>query len=170
MKSRLSVVLAGVLGLLVLVTGGVALAWVYRPLSQPLAFNHRLHIEDAGMECTDCHLYVLTGSRATIPNIEVCVDCHEETSTESATEARLVEHVQAKTLIPWQKVNRVPDHVLFSHRRHAAIGKIECATCHGAVAERSTPVSRPAVDLSMDACQECHRQSGVSNDCLLCHR
>ncbi len=28
------------------------------PIIQPIVYNHKLHIEDADMECVDCHLYV----------------------------------------------------------------------------------------------------------------
>jgi len=141
-----------------------------RPVTQPIAFNHNLHVADVGLECVDCHRYVLTGARATIPNIEVCGECHLEALGESAEEQRLVAFVESGDLIPWQKVYRVPDHVYFSHRRHAAIGGIECERCHGPMAERTEPVARQAVRISMDACIECHDQAGVTNDCILCHR
>ena len=163
---RLGLVLVGV----VLVAAVVAaIARARRPLPQPLAFNHQLHVEEMGAECTDCHLYALSGVRATIPNIAVCADCHEEAQGESAAEARLVEYIQAGEPIPWIKVTTMPDHVYFSHRRHAAIAEIECETCHGPVGQRSEPVVRPAVDMSMDHCMDCHEASGASNDCIWCH-
>ena len=141
-----------------------------RPIEQPIAFNHRLHVEDLGSDCTDCHLYAETGVRATIPNIEVCADCHEEAQTESEEEARLVAYIQSEELVPWRKIYRVPDHVYFSHRRHTTLGNLACETCHGQVEILETPLSRPETDLGMDFCMDCHNESGVSNDCLLCHR
>jgi hypothetical protein len=158
------------LGVLLLLGVGVAVSLAPRPITQPIAFNHRLHVEDLGSECTDCHLYAATGVRATIPNLEVCADCHEEAQTDSAEEALLVEYIQADEPIPWRKIYRVPDHVYFSHRRHTAIGGIECGKCHGAMGEREEPVTRQAIRLSMNRCMECHDEAGVSNDCLLCHR
>lgn len=156
--------------LLVLLAVGVALSLPTLSISQPIAFNHRLHVQDVGSECTDCHLYAATGVRATIPNVDVCSNCHEEAQTESPEEARLVEYIRTGEPIPWRKIYRVPDHVFFSHRRHTAIGGIECATCHGAVGEREAPVTRQAIRLSMNRCMSCHDDAGVSNDCLLCHR
>ncbi|MGB3562865.1 MAG: cytochrome c3 family protein [Thermoanaerobaculia bacterium] len=158
------------LGVLVLLAVGVAVSLAPGPITQPIAFNHRLHVEDLGSECTDCHLYAETGVRATIPNLEVCADCHEEAQTESAAEALLVEHIQTNDPIPWRQIYWVPDHVLFSHRRHTAIGGIECETCHGAMGDREKPVTRQVIRLSMNRCMKCHDESGVSNDCLLCHR
>ncbi len=152
------------------VGAGSALSWTFRSVDQPLAFNHRLHVEDVGADCTDCHLYALTGVRATIPNIQSCVDCHPESLTESAEEARLIEFIEAGQPIPWKKVYWVPDHVYFSHRRHAALGEIACGVCHGPVGARDQPVTRALVEMSMDACMNCHEETDASNDCIACHR
>lgn len=158
------------LGLGVLAAAGLFTGLAPRPVTQPIAFNHNLHVSDLGLECVDCHRYVLTGARATIPNIDVCGECHIEALGDSLEEKRLIAFVESGELIPWQKVYRVPDHVYFSHRRHAAIGGIACERCHGNMAERTQPVSRPAVRLTMNACIECHDEAGVTNDCILCHR
>jgi hypothetical protein len=158
-----------VLGLIAVGTLAAGLVGARRTVSQPIAFNHQLHVEEMGAECPDCHQYVLTGARATIPNIGVCADCHEEAQGESPQEARLVEYIQDGKPIPWDKVTTVPDHVYSAHRRHAAIAEIECETCHGAVGQRSEPVVRPAVDMTMDHCMDCHEESGASNDCIWCH-
>jgi len=149
---------------------GAAVTLPSRSIDQPIAFNHRLHVEDLGSECTDCHLYALTGVRATIPNVEVCADCHAEVQTDSAEEAKLVSYVESGEPIPWRKVYRVPDHVYFSHRRHTAIGGLECATCHGPMNEATEPISRPYARVTMNGCMECHEETGTSNDCLLCHK
>jgi hypothetical protein len=162
-------IVVGLLVLAVLAAVGVAVATSRRAISQPILFNHQLHVEELGAECTDCHQHVLSGVRATIPNIDVCIDCHEEAQTESPEEARLVEYIQAGEPVPWVKVYTVPDHVYFSHRRHAAIAEIACETCHGDVGQRTEPVVRPAVDMTMDHCMTCHEQSGASNDCIWCH-
>ena len=153
----------------IVAAAGLAISVRSLSISQPISFNHRLHVEDLGSDCTDCHLYAETGVRATIPNVEVCADCHEEAQTESAEEAKLVEYIQAGEPIPWVKVTTVPDHVYFSHRRHAAIAEIACETCHGAVGQRTEPVVRPAVDMTMDHCMTCHEEFGASNDCIWCH-
>lgn len=166
---RLRVVPVALAGGGVLAVAVVTLALNGGGLEQPIAFNHRLHVEEAGMGCVDCHHGALTQARATIPNIEVCGDCHIEAMTESPVEAAVVEHVEREEPIPWRKVYRVPDHVYFSHRRHAAIGEIECARCHGEMAERELPVTRPALRPTMSSCIECHEESGVTRDCITCH-
>lgn len=162
-------VAAPLLLVMVIAVAGVAISLGSMPVEQPIAFNHRLHVEDLGSDCTDCHLYAETGVRATIPNIELCADCHSEAQTESPEEAKLVEHIERQEPIPWQKVYWVPDHVYFSHRRHTSMAGIGCETCHGSMAEQEKPVTRQAVKISMDRCMDCHYDTGASNDCLLCH-
>lgn len=139
-------------------------------ITQPIAFNHSLHIEDLGLSCTDCHRYAETGIRATIPNREVCADCHSEAVTESAEEEQLIGYVDREEPIPWMKVYSVPEHVWFSHRRHTEVAEIPCETCHGLMEERTEPLSRPLVSQTMEWCMGCHEERGVSNDCIWCHR
>lgn len=139
--------------------------------NQPIQYNHKLHVQDNEMECVECHQYAESHARATIPNIEVCGDCHsDEPMTDSVEEAKLIEYVSDGRKIPWTKVYRVPSHVYFSHRRHTTLGQVDCATCHGSVEDMTTPFSRPSVRMSMDWCMKCHETNGVDNDCTRCHR
>lgn len=156
------VVLAGI---------GVAVSTTPPEVVQPLAFNHALHIDDVGLECTDCHLYVTSGERTVVPNIQGCADCHfDEPITESEAEARLLEHIESEQPIPWRQIYWVPDHVYFSHRRHTATAEIPCETCHGPVAERTEPLTRRLAPIDMDTCMDCHYRTEASNDCIACHR
>ncbi len=158
------------LAVVAIVVAGARLVLGRPSSSQPIAFNHRAHTQDLGLDCVDCHQHVLSGHRATIPNLAVCADCHEEAQTESAEEALLVASIERGEPIPWLRVTWVPSDVYFSHRRHAAIAEIPCATCHGEVKDREQPLTRPLVRLTMDGCIDCHQQRGVSSDCIACHR
>lgn len=165
-----AVVVTGALVAVVLAAIPLALAAARAQVSQPIAFNHRIHLEGAGLACVDCHLHAVDGAHATIPELEVCAACHAEPQGKSAAEAQVVEHVGAGTPIPWVQVHRVPPHVYFSHRRHAALGKIACETCHGNVRERVRPFTRAAVRPRMSWCTGCHEKSDARNDCVGCHR
>lgn len=172
MVSRARIGLA--IGVALIAAGGLfALSarsdWVPWRIQQPIGFNHNVHVEELGFECVDCHLYAMTSVRASIPNIENCADCHEEAQTESPEEAKLVEYIAAGEPVPWRKVYRLPDHVYFSHRRHASIGAIACEVCHGPVGDQVKPIDRPYWRPTMNNCIECHEESGVSNDCVYCH-
>lgn len=137
---------------------------------QPIAYNHKLHIENAGLGCFDCHARVLKFQKATIPNIAFCKDCHEDPMTDSSEEKKLVEYIQKDQPIPWIQVHRVPDHAYFSHARHVSLGKIACQDCHGDVNRMTLPFAKPHVPIKMRFCTSCHERKGVTTDCASCHR
>jgi hypothetical protein len=159
-----------VLAVAVLAAIGLVVAALAAPVDQPIAFNHRVHLEAGGLECVDCHAHALDGARATIPGTEVCAPCHSEPQGSSAAEAAVVAHVGAGTPIGWAQVHWVPDHVYFSHRRHTTQGRIACEVCHGNVRERVLPFTRPAVRPRMAWCTKCHDKTEAQNDCIACHR
>ena len=140
-------------------------------VSQPLAYNHKVHIENAGATCKDCHLNVETMAVTTIPTLEICQTCHsDEPLSKSPDEQELLKYVAEKKEIPWIQIYSLPEHVYFSHRRHVTIGGLECSSCHGNVAAMTTPVSSPATPVTMENCINCHKEHKVTNDCLACHR
>lgn len=139
--------------------------------AQPIAFNHKVHIETASLNCKDCHLNVEKTAVATIPTLEVCQTCHnDEPLSKSPEEKILLQYVAEKKEIPWAQIYSVPEHVYFSHRRHVTIGGLECSSCHGNVASMTMPVSSQATPVTMKNCLSCHKQHKVTNDCLACHR
>lgn len=139
-------------------------------VSQPIAYNHKKHVEEAGLSCFDCHALALTHEKASIPNISFCAGCHQEPMTESKEEKKLVDYIKNDQLIPWVQVHRVPDHAYFSHRRHVSLGKIACQDCHGDVSTMTLPFSKPHVPIKMEFCIDCHERKSVDTDCATCHR
>lgn len=135
---------------------------------QPVAYNHRKHIE-AGLECATCHTGIAEGSaHARLPGMEICLGCHASDDNPKTKPIR--DFAANNKPIPWKRVYRVAEHVYFSHRRHVGVAKLDCAVCHGDMTKKETPVARQAVPISMGRCIACHRQSRVSVDCLACHR
>lgn len=137
--------------------------------TQPIAYNHKLHLE-LGLECQGCHQYAETGSRASIPNIDVCGGCHDDAEVDNPEARKVADYVARNERIPWRQVHRVPDHVYFSHRRHVRLGELQCSMCHGDVAQMEKPFEQPHQAIRMDWCTSCHRRRGVDNDCFACHR
>jgi hypothetical protein len=138
---------------------------------QPIEYNHNIHIEVAGLSCIDCHINVETKPIATIPNIEICQDCHsDEPISESPEEEKLLKYISEGNRIPWKQIYKVPDHVYFSHQRHVTIGELECSLCHGKVEEMIKPASYPVWIPTMENCISCHKENKVTTDCLACHR
>ena len=141
--------------------------------SQPIAYNHSLHISN-DMECVDCHIYVETMQRATIPNIDVCSMCHDPeapiTDPLSPEEKKLIGYIEKDEKIPWVKIHVVPDFVYFSHQRHVTLGKLDCGSCHGDMAKMEKPVTAQKIKISMERCIDCHKESQAAHDCINCHR
>lgn len=147
------------------------------PIQQPIAFNHQKHVSGKdGIKCTTCHRYVDKDIFASLPQVETCMDCHQIVMRMSPKKlekkpefAKLKEYVKAG-YIPWNRIYRQPDYVFFSHRRHVVGGKVECKTCHGDMAQRTTPLPGPVVNQSMTWCVNCHEQKQASVDCIACHK
>lgn len=152
---------------LVALVAGVASAWVLPPaaVSQPLAFNHARH---AAVTCAGCHGGVETRQRASLPGADVCAKCHATAPASVAGPAW--ERLMSGDAPFWNRLTAVPDHVMFSHRRHVAIARLACESCHADIGRRTTPPRRAPVRLDMDTCLGCHRVEGASEDCTGCHR
>ncbi|MBI4466242.1 MAG: cytochrome c3 family protein [Acidobacteria bacterium] len=151
--------------------GWFLFGWVWPAPSprQPLRYNHAVHIAN-GMGCVDCHAGGRDQERATLPGLDTCLMCHQEAVTESSEEEKIRAFAAAGREIPWAQATRVPRHVYFSHRRHVALGGLECVDCHGAMETRTEPPRYPVGPTTMDACLDCHEQRKVDNDCNRCHR
>jgi hypothetical protein len=164
-------VAAGIALLALAATGFVSGRVLLRPrtsVAQPIAFNHRLHT--ASIECETCHEFVRKGAHSGLPGLSTCLQCHEQPQTDKAEEKKINQLAAAGQEQVFRKLFHLPDNVFYSHRRHVAIAKLECATCHGAIARTETPPAAPLVRITMDFCRDCHRKSGVSVGCTRCHR
>ena len=163
-----------ILGVLLLIAVIVVIRFRSR-VYQPIAFNHKVHVTDLGLDCSHCHTGVETGPFATLPTAEICLACHSTPLSKNPEEEKVRRYGEGKGgspkgEIPWQRLTRLPDHVYFSHRRHVALGKVPCESCHGKMRERVVPPSRAPMELSMDDCLSCHRKQKASVDCVSCHR
>ena len=96
--------------------------------------------------------------------------CHQAALTEDPEEEKVRQYAEKGLRIPWQRLYEVPGHAYFSHRRHVALGGLDCVACHGNVAASAAPLTVAAVPMSMERCVGCHTQRGAANDCNACHR
>lgn len=138
------------------------MAWVRTPyaqgreraLEQPVAFDHRHHVVDDGIDCRYCHSEVERSPTAGIPASSVCINCHSQIWNESP----LLEPVRAsfyeRRPLEWKRVHRLPDFVYFDHSIHIHKG-VGCETCHGRV-DGMARVYQVA-PLTMGWCLDCHR-------------
>jgi hypothetical protein len=151
-----------------LVTVAVTAAWISvlppAPVRQPIGFPHAKHQTTA---CTVCHRGATTTAHAGIPDVALCSKCH---ATAPAGTSGVWDAAVTRKTIGWVQVTHVPDHVLFSHRRHVTLARLDCASCHGEMRDRRTPPGSAPVRITMTTCLSCHRQEGAAEDCASCHR
>lgn len=95
-----------VLVLLVAIIGFVTLRG--ENIKQPIQYNHKKHVEDAGLGCQDCHQYVEKLASAGLPQTSTCLECHEEPLTEGAEEKKFLELAANEHEIHWQSVEQPP--------------------------------------------------------------
>lgn len=147
-----------------------AIAWItvlpQASIAPAVAFRHGRH---AGLACAVCHTGVERGGRAGLPDMTVCQKCHA--TPPAGTAAAAWTEAARSAMPPWTRTaTLVPDHALFSHRRHVTAGRLACASCHGDVGRSADPNGRRSVRVDMKTCLSCHEREGVSADCAACHR
>ena len=140
----------------------------YAP-EQPIPFSHRLHAGDNHIPCLYCHANAEKGRHATIPAMNVCMNCHSVVANDKPVIQQLKKMYAEGRSIEWVRVHDLPDFVYFSHRWHLAKG-IECQRCHGPVEtmDRIQQVNT----LQMGWCINCHRtnKDKAPTECSTCHQ
>lgn len=141
------------------------------PVTQPMAFNHAIHIKQ-DLTCLDCHNQADKGPHATTLTIDGCMKCHAEVKEGEDASIQAIRDTHAKgEEIRWKWVNRLVGHVYFSHEAHVKYGEMQCQDCHGKVEETTTAFTTSQVEnLTMDACITCHQEREVETDCGSCHK
>ena len=136
------------------------------PPTQPIAFDHRIHTQVAGLECAFCHRTAATGVTAGLPDVEQCMACHQMVGQGEPEIEKVRNAWVQQQAIDWQRVHRLPDHTRFTHDAHVQAG-IPCATCHGEVSQMQQIVQ--VRSLKMADCVACHQQSSAPTECSTCH-
>ncbi len=149
-------------GVLVLIVAAI-FAWraaiaphpaIGAPVRQVIAFSHKHHVGDDGIDCRYCHTTVETSAFAGIPPTETCMTCHSQLFTDAPLLAPLVASFTSGKPLQWNRVHDLPDFVYFNHGIHVAKG-VGCATCHGRVDRM--PLMWRVAPLEMQWCLDCHR-------------
>ncbi len=139
----------------------------YMP-DQPIPFPHDTHAGKYQIDCKYCHTSVEQSKHASVPSLNVCMNCHLVVKTDSPHIQKLAEAYHSGETIAWQKVHLLPDHVKFNHSAHIKAGK-DCNTCHGPVENMSVVYQYQS--LSMGWCVNCHREpeNNAPTNCSTCH-
>ena len=135
--------------------GVVFVVWYYfSPKNLQVAYSHRLHAGQLGIDCRYCHANIERAAHAMIPATQTCMGCHSIVKPESARLAPVRASWTSGAPIEWVKVHKLPQHSYFDHSAHLSAG-VGCATCHGRIDKMD--VVRLDKPVSMGWCLECHR-------------
>ncbi len=139
----------------------------YEP-DQPIPYSHALHAGKLRIDCKYCHTTADKGRHASVPPLNVCMNCHLTVKVDSPYIQKLSEAYNTGKPIQWQKVHLLPDFVKFNHSYHVKAGKA-CQECHGPI--ETMDVVKQYNSLSMGWCVNCHRQpeNNAPTNCGTCH-
>ncbi|ANI90217.1 cytochrome C [Arachidicoccus ginsenosidimutans] len=157
----------------------------YEP-RQPIFYSHKVHAGINQISCLYCHTNAQYSRHATVPPINVCMNCHLAINSYSGPQLKDAEgndidgtaeiqklykyagftpgpgatfDASKAKPIPWIRIHELPDHVYFNHSQHVMVGKVQCQTCHGEI-NKMDEVKQFA-PLSMNWCINCHRTTAV---------
>lgn len=140
----------------------------YAPV-QPIPFSHKKHAGLYNIPCMYCHIAVEKSRHATVPAMNICLNCHSVVKKDSPYIQKLTAAYNEGKPFPWIKVHDLPEFTYFNHRRHVARG-LACQVCHGEVQEMERV--KQYAPLTMGWCVNCHRQPqyNAPTTCDTCHR
>lgn len=156
----------------------------YEPV-QPIFYSHKVHAGINQINCMYCHIGTYQGKQATIPSINICMNCHmaineykggkiyngEGEEIDGTNEIQKLYQYAGFTYgqpwdpskakpIQWVRIHNLPDHVYFNHSQHVVAGKVQCQTCHGEIPKMDEV--KQFAPLSMGWCINCHRTTKVN--------
>jgi hypothetical protein len=125
----------------------------YRP-SQPVAYSHKQHAGDLGIDCRYCHVLAERSPVAGIPPTQLCMNCHTLIGTDSDKLSLVRQSSAENKPIEWVRVHELPGYAYFDHSLHLSAG-VGCVSCHGRVDQMEVVTQQEP--LSMGWCLDCHR-------------
>jgi len=149
----------------------------YQPV-QPIKFSHQLHAGLNKIDCQYCHTGAFTSKNASIPSLNVCMNCHNYVSASEKYDGKTSPEIQKiyKALdynettkqygsntkpVEWIRIHNLPDLAYFNHSQHVSVAGIECQKCHGPI--QTMEEVYQFSPLTMKWCINCHRETEVNH-------
>ncbi|MCJ0741260.1 c-type cytochrome [Pedobacter montanisoli] len=162
----------------------------YQP-TQPIKFSHELHAGINQIDCQYCHSGAFKSKNATIPSLNVCMNCHKnvQARTEDGQISPEIQKIynalgydadkqtydkSKEKPIEWVRVHNLPDFAYFNHSQHVVVGEEAirkekglkptdpvCFACHGPV--NTMEEIYQYSPLTMKWCINCHKEADISN-------
>ncbi|WP_183578861.1 cytochrome c3 family protein [Mucilaginibacter sp. X5P1] len=142
----------------------------YQPV-QPIHFPHDLHAGVMKIDCQYCHSGAYKSKNASIPSLNVCMNCHKVVKQESPEIQKIYaalgydpktqkyDSTKAKPM-QWVRVHNLPDFAYFNHSQHVKVAGIKCQQCHGPV--QTMKEIYQYSPLTMKWCIQCHKRTEVN--------
>ncbi|MBM4158523.1 MAG: cytochrome C [Ignavibacteria bacterium] len=131
-----------------------------------IKYNHKVHIEDAGLGCSRCHYKAASSDISDdyiYPEKKICAKCH---NVADKNECVLCHFLPIKSTIKLMSPKR---DIIFSHKFH--LGKqMTCAECHKDISSVKYASESPDYFPTMKSCFNCHDGILASNGCESCHK
>jgi len=142
----------------------------YQPV-QPIKFPHDLHAGAMKINCQYCHSGAYKSKNASIPSLNVCMNCHKVVKTESPEIHKIYDALGYDPTtqkydstkshpMQWIRIHNLPDFAYFNHSQHVKVQGLKCQTCHGPV-ETMKEVYQYS-PLTMKWCIQCHKRTEIN--------
>ncbi|RKD12435.1 cytochrome C [Pelobium manganitolerans] len=149
----------------------------YQPV-QPIKFSHQLHAGTNQIDCQYCHSGAWKSKNATIPSLNICMNCHKYVQATDKYNGEISPEIQKiytaldynpetqkygnnTRPIEWVRIHNLPDLAYFNHSQHVSVAGIECQKCHGPIQEMEEVYQYSP--LTMKWCINCHKETEVNS-------
>jgi len=149
----------------------------YQPV-QPIKFSHQLHAGVNKIDCQYCHSGAFTSKNASIPSLNVCMNCHNYVTASEKYDGKTSPEImkiytaldynedtkqygQNTKPVEWIRIHNLPDLAYFNHSQHVSVAGIECQKCHGPIQTMEEVYQYSP--LTMKWCINCHRETEVDH-------
>lgn len=148
----------------------------YQPV-QPIKFPHDLHAGAMKIDCQYCHSGAYKSKNASIPSLNVCMNCHKVITTAMGAKTPSTEIQKIYDAlgydpatqkydstkmrpIQWIRVHNLPDFAYFNHSQHVKVQGLQCQTCHGPIQTMKEVYQYSP--LTMKWCIQCHKRTEIN--------
>jgi mono/diheme cytochrome c family protein len=157
----------------------------YQPV-QPIKFSHELHAGVNQIDCQYCHSGAFKSKNASIPSVNVCMNCHKSVQATEKYNGEISPEIQKiytaigydpNTLtydkskekpVEWVRVHNLPDFAYFNHSQHVVVGEEAIRK------ERGLKPNEPvcfACHGPVDTMEEIYQYSPLTMKwCINCHK
>ncbi len=149
----------------------------YQPV-QPIKFSHQLHAGINKIDCQYCHTGAYKSKNASIPSLNVCMNCHNYVQATDKYNGEISPEIQKiyraldydpKTKqygpntkpVEWIRIHNLPDFAYFNHSQHVGVAGVKCQKCHGPI--ETMPEVYQYSPLTMKWCINCHKETEVNH-------